>query len=45
MASPMDFRDSTFDDFNRPKIGHLPQFKARALHWRANRFGGNGAPK
>ena len=45
MASTMDFRDSTFDDFNRPKIGHLHQFTEKAQQWRAKRFGGNGAPK
>ena len=27
------------------QIGPLHQFTAKALHWRANLFGGNGAPK
>ena len=27
------------------KIGYLHQFTEKALHWIANLFGGNGAPK
>ena len=27
------------------KIGHFPQFTEKALHWRANLFCGNGAPR
>ena len=35
----------SFADFNRPKLDICTNLLKKALHWRANIFGGNGAPK
>ena len=34
-----------FADFNRPKLDLCINLQKKALHWRANHFGGNGAPE
>ena len=34
-----------FPDFNRPKLDICTNLQKKALHWRANLFAGNGAPK
>ena len=35
----------SFAEFNRPKLDIFHQITEKALHWRANLFGGNGASK
>ena len=52
----MDFRDlpqiwnnlskmCSFAEFNRPKLDICTNLQKKVLHWRANLFAGNGAPK